>query len=93
MQARDTSTVTSDGEKLSVAQFDRPNKCEIRVESHGQQLVIACSPRDGLDVIVAARPNVAHSEIAAALEDVGSEVQHTRALLPKQGFDEPEGSQ
>lgn len=59
----------------------------IRIEQHERQLLVAVAPRDGLDILVSASANVAHSEIQAALEDASKEVRHTRALSCVDGFD------
>ena len=61
------------------------NPSGIRVEQHAHQLVVAVTPRIGLDVIVAARGDVEHADIANALDEATKEVRHVRALSSVDG--------
>lgn len=57
----------------------------VSVEQHDHQLVVAVSPREGLDVLVAVRADVEQREIGDAINDAAMEVRHTRALSSVDG--------
>lgn len=86
--SEDVSVLHGAGQKLCEESYGEKTTDTILVDTNGDQLVISLKPRQGVDVCVAVRPNVAGSEIEAALALAYDEIRHTRALSPEQGMND-----